>query len=109
MTQKTDRFNISTEFLLGMVLLAFIVSPEQAWAQTSFFQGKTVTIIQGRDPGGTGDMRVKAMLSFLQKYIPGIRPSITSTCLAVEAARRQITFTNQPALTGLRSETSVSA
>jgi tripartite-type tricarboxylate transporter receptor subunit TctC len=87
MTQKTDRFNISTEFLLGMVLLAFIVSPEQAWAQTSFFQGKTVTIIQGRDPGGTGDMRVKAMLSFLQKYIPG-NPTIVNEYMPGGGSRK---------------------
>jgi tripartite-type tricarboxylate transporter receptor subunit TctC len=42
-----------------------------AFAQTSFFQGKTITIIQGRDPGGTGDLRVRALVPFLQKYIPG--------------------------------------
>ena len=40
-------------------------------AQTPFFQGKTVTIIQGRDPGGTGDLRTKSLVPFLQKYIPG--------------------------------------
>jgi hypothetical protein len=56
---------------LGILLLTFIVLPGLALAQTSFFQGKTITIIQGRDPGGTGDMRVKSMLPFLQKYIPG--------------------------------------
>src|SRR5262245_1366320 len=48
-----------------------------AFAQTPFFQGKTVTIIQGRDPGGTGDLRVKALFPFLQKYIPG-NPTIVS-------------------------------
>jgi len=42
-----------------------------AGAQTSFYQGKTVTIIQGRDPGGSGDLRTKALVPFLQKYIPG--------------------------------------
>jgi tripartite-type tricarboxylate transporter receptor subunit TctC len=40
-------------------------------AQTPFFHGKTVTIIQGRDPGGTGDLRTKALVPFLQKYLPG--------------------------------------
>ena len=35
------------------------------------FEGKTVTIIQGRDAGGTGDIRVRTLLPFLQKYIPG--------------------------------------
>jgi len=40
-------------------------------AQEPTFRGKTVTIIQGRDPGGTGDMRVRAMIPFLKKYLPG--------------------------------------
>jgi tripartite-type tricarboxylate transporter receptor subunit TctC len=40
-------------------------------AQESFFNGKTITIIQGRGPGGTGDLRVRALVPFLQKYIPG--------------------------------------
>jgi tripartite-type tricarboxylate transporter receptor subunit TctC len=48
-----------------------------AFAQTPFFQGKTITIIQGREPGGTGDMRVRAMVPFLQKYTPG-NPSYVS-------------------------------
>jgi tripartite-type tricarboxylate transporter receptor subunit TctC len=47
------------------------------FAQTPFYQGKTITIIQGRDPGGTGDMRVRAMIPFLQKYTPG-NPSFVS-------------------------------
>ena len=42
-----------------------------AAAQPSFFHGKTVTIIQGRDPGGTGDLRTKAVATFVQKYLPG--------------------------------------
>ena len=44
---------------------------ELTHAQAPFFQGKTVTIIQGRDPGGTGDLRTKALVPFLQKYLPG--------------------------------------
>ena len=44
---------------------------ELTQAQAPFFQGKTVTIIQGRDPGGTGDLRTKALVPFLQKYLPG--------------------------------------
>jgi len=44
-------------------------------AQTPFYQGKTITIIQGRGPGGTGDMRARAIAHFLPKYLPG-NPSI---------------------------------
>ena len=54
-----------------VVAVAFLFLPAAAFSQGSFFQGKTITIIQGRDPGGTGDLRVRALVPFLQKYIPG--------------------------------------
>jgi tripartite-type tricarboxylate transporter receptor subunit TctC len=48
-----------------------VVGATAALAQDPFYKGKTVTIVQGRDPGGTGDLRVRALVPFLQKYIPG--------------------------------------
>jgi tripartite-type tricarboxylate transporter receptor subunit TctC len=54
-----------------MALGFFCSLSAPAYPQASFFQGKTVTIIQGRDPGGSGDLRTKALVPFLQKYIPG--------------------------------------
>lgn len=65
--------------LIALLLLALLIrspfSQRAAWAQVDFYRGKTITIIQGRDPGGTGDMRVRAMVPFIQKYIPG-KPNI---------------------------------
>lgn len=40
-------------------------------AQTPFYQGKVITVIQGREPGGAGDLRARATTNFLQKYLPG--------------------------------------
>jgi len=62
------------------------LSPTIAVAQSAFYQGKTVTIIQGRGPGGTGDLRVKALFPFLQKYIPG-NPTIVSQYVAGAGGR----------------------
>lgn len=56
-------------------------------AQESFFKGKSITIIQGRDPGGTGDLRVKALFPFLQKYIPG-NPTIVSEYMPGGGSRK---------------------
>ncbi|HEY3166224.1 MAG TPA: hypothetical protein VGK57_03285 [Candidatus Binatia bacterium] len=42
-----------------------------ALAQTPFYQGKTITVIATTAPGGTQDLRVKAVVPFLRKYIPG--------------------------------------
>ncbi|MET0502080.1 MAG: hypothetical protein ABW172_11220 [Candidatus Binatia bacterium] len=62
--------------LLGVGFLAAVYSGS-AVAQTPFYQGKTITIIQGREPGDAGDMRVKAVIPFIQKHIPG-NPTILS-------------------------------
>jgi len=68
---ETDRLPMSSLAATLLVAAAVVLLPASAAAQTSFFQGKTITIIQGRDPGGTGDLRVRALFPFLQKYIPG--------------------------------------
>ncbi len=62
-------------FLVAFFYLT--VLPECVFSQTYFYRGKTITIIQGRDPGGTGDLRVKAIMAFLQKHIPG-NPTVIS-------------------------------
>ena len=55
--------------------IAVIVCFNQAatvFAQaTPYFQGKTIMLIQGREPGGTGALRTQAVIPFLRKYIPG--------------------------------------
>jgi hypothetical protein len=52
-------------------LCALLLFIDAADAQTPFYQGKTLTIIHGRDAGGSGDLRVRAVAPFLHKYIPG--------------------------------------
>ncbi len=49
----------------------FLVASLNADAQTPFYQGKTITVIASTAPGGTGDLRVKALVPFLRKHIPG--------------------------------------
>ncbi|HWP60370.1 MAG TPA: hypothetical protein VNL14_20915 [Candidatus Acidoferrales bacterium] len=61
----------------ALLVLAPLILPARVLSQTPFYQGKTITIIQGRDPGGTGDARVKALMPFLQKHIPG-NPTIVN-------------------------------
>jgi tripartite-type tricarboxylate transporter receptor subunit TctC len=72
MKYPKDLWRIPMIATLHAAALIFLwpVSPP-ASAQESFFKGKTIAIIQGRDPGGTGDLRVRALVPFLQKYIPG--------------------------------------
>jgi len=60
---------------LGSLLVFAVLSPDYGFAQAPFYQGKTITIIAGTAPGGIGDNRVKSMVPYLRKFIPG-GPSI---------------------------------
>jgi tripartite-type tricarboxylate transporter receptor subunit TctC len=53
-----------------VTLLFCSVSPSLGFSQTPFFQGKTIKIINN-DPAGTAGLRVKTVLPFLRKYVPG--------------------------------------
>lgn len=75
--QSSNRFergffmqsNLKTVALFFGALLC--LSPTQALSQSNFYEGKTITLIATTSPGGTGDLRVKAVQPFLRKHIPG--------------------------------------
>jgi tripartite-type tricarboxylate transporter receptor subunit TctC len=48
-----------------------LILPGSLFSQTDFYQGKTVTVVISTAPGGTGDLRIKALVPYLRKYIPG--------------------------------------
>jgi tripartite-type tricarboxylate transporter receptor subunit TctC len=57
--------------VFGALLALGGVAPDHGFTQAPFYQGKTITVIAGTAPGGIGDNRVKAIVPFLRKYIPG--------------------------------------
>jgi tripartite-type tricarboxylate transporter receptor subunit TctC len=73
--------------LLALGALSICLFPNFAYSQAPFYQGKTITMIQGRDPGGTGDLRVRAVNTFLQKYIPG-NPTIINEFMPGGGSRK---------------------
>jgi len=58
-------------------LAFFLLVPISVFSQTPFYQGKTITVIQGTSPGGTSDMMVKAAIPYLKRHIPG-EPTLVS-------------------------------
>ena len=40
-------------------------------AETPYYRGKTITILEGRAAGGTGSLRTRAGVKHLVKYLPG--------------------------------------
>ncbi|HEX9787969.1 MAG TPA: hypothetical protein VGB09_08080, partial [Candidatus Binatia bacterium] len=56
----------------AVVILAALLGSVPLFAQSDLpFQGKTIVLIQGREPGGTGALRAQAAIPFLRKYLPG--------------------------------------
>jgi tripartite-type tricarboxylate transporter receptor subunit TctC len=64
----SHRHRLVAKALFVSCLLTF---SGEAFSQTPFYQGKTITLVVGIAPGGSGDTRIKALLPFLRKHIPG--------------------------------------
>lgn len=65
-----QRQTILRGFFAALILTAAIRGGILA-AETPFYQGKTITVIEGRRAGGLGSMRVSVALKHLQKHVPG--------------------------------------
>jgi tripartite-type tricarboxylate transporter receptor subunit TctC len=61
--------------ILGAGIICSCAFSQIASAQTPYYQGKTITVLRGGEPGGTGDVQAKALIQFLKKHIPG-QPTI---------------------------------
>jgi len=58
-------------FLAALLWIHASLPSGLSWAQTAYYQGKTLTILRGGSPGGYGDLQARALIPYLKKYIPG--------------------------------------
>ncbi len=58
---------------LGILVLCVLAAPSRrsGAAETPYFQGKTITVVEARDAGGTGSIRTQTATKYLSKYLPG--------------------------------------
>lgn len=63
--------NKSVLALLALVPLSQLSGLPRSFADNPFYQGKTITVVQSAEPGGSGDWRTKAVTAALSKHIPG--------------------------------------
>lgn len=80
MTFRTMRL-----FVLGVFLPALFAA--HAAGQTPYYEGKVITMLRGGAPGGTGDLQTRALIPFLEKYLPG-RPKIIISNMPGAAGRK---------------------
>ena len=63
--------------LVMLLVLMSLVFPLTHAQSEPFYKGKTIKIIQGRRPGGTGDLRARTIMQYLSDHIPG-KPTLVS-------------------------------
>jgi tripartite-type tricarboxylate transporter receptor subunit TctC len=64
-----------------------IFSGGNVFAQADFYKGKTIKIIRGGGPGGAGEFQTRALVRFLEKYIPG-KPNLMVEFIEGAAGRK---------------------
>lgn len=85
---------MQTGAILALLLagaISFLGFGETVYAQAPYYQGKTIKLVQGREAGGSGDTRSRAVLPFLRKYIPG-NPNIVSEFMPGGGGRKAANF-----------------
>jgi len=71
-------------FLVGL----FVTMPARSgFSQADFYKGKTIKIVRGGGPGGSGEFQTRALVKFLEKYIPG-KPSLQVEFIEGAAGRK---------------------
>jgi len=72
--------------LASVGLLVFLTAGK-AFSQADFYKGKTIKIIRGGGPGGSGEFQTRALVKFLEKYIPG-KPTLQVEFIEGAAGRK---------------------
>ncbi len=76
MTMKSRILSRLGHLAMLLILLSLIFPLTHARSEP-FYKGKTIKIIQGRRPGGTGDLRARTIMQYLADHIPG-KPTLVS-------------------------------
>lgn len=77
--------DILTVLLFLLTCLGF--GNQVALSQPTFYQDKTIAVILGGPPGGTADLRTKAVISLLRKHLPG-NPTIVMEYMEAGGGRQ---------------------
>jgi tripartite-type tricarboxylate transporter receptor subunit TctC len=82
-----NRLALYTLVHVIVVGLLAILPAGDALSQADFYKGKTIKIIRGGGPGGSGEFQTRALMRFLEKYIPG-KPNLMLEFIQGAAGRK---------------------
>jgi tripartite-type tricarboxylate transporter receptor subunit TctC len=77
--------------MLASVFGAALLSVPPVLSQTPYYAGKTIAIIRGGGPGGSGEFQSRALMPYLQKYIPG-NPTIVMEYMPGAGGRKAANY-----------------
>jgi tripartite-type tricarboxylate transporter receptor subunit TctC len=72
-------------------VIGWLLLPSFSFSQTPYYAGKTITIVRGGGPGGSGEFQSRALMPFLKKYIPG-NPNIVMEFMDGGAGRKAANY-----------------
>ncbi|HEX2261633.1 MAG TPA: hypothetical protein VHJ56_08355, partial [Candidatus Binatia bacterium] len=84
------KINKPALYLCVQVVLVglLVISPTgKAFPQADFYKGKTIKVVRGGGPGGSGEFQTRALVKFLEKYIPG-KPTLIVEFIEGAAGRK---------------------
>ena len=83
-------------FVIAIGMLG-ILPAGQAFSQSDYYKGKTIKILRGGGPGGSGEFQTRSLMKVLEKYIPG-KPSLILEFVPGAAGRKaaNVIYTNTP-------------
>jgi tripartite-type tricarboxylate transporter receptor subunit TctC len=77
--------------ILVAVIGGLICSAAPVFSQIPYYAGKTIAIIRGGGPGGSGEFQSRALMPYLQKYIPG-NPTIVMEYMPGAGGRKAANY-----------------
>jgi tripartite-type tricarboxylate transporter receptor subunit TctC len=84
--------NKSTIALMMVVgTCSLLLLPASAFPQKPYYAGKTITILRGGGPGGSGEFQSRALMPYLKKYIPG-NPTIVMEFMEGASGRKAANY-----------------
>lgn len=89
--RKHFSIGIPMAALFGATLFSFLLLSLHKAAAAPYYEGKTITIVRGGAPGGTGERQARTVVPFLKKYIPG-NPSIVVLHMPGAAGRKAANY-----------------
>src|SRR4029434_9574887 len=99
MKAKKRKLDIPAGVVFWASAVLFLCQAAKALPQAQFYQGKIITVISGQEPGGLGDLRLKAILPYLKKHIPG-QPNIVPEYMPGGGGRKAANHIYRTSLSG---------